>query len=92
MKHLDELKLPPGETIFVDGIHNGVARLLIGRDGERTETISVEALPEDARKESIYLRVNSEGRWERSTEDEIAAKDKTASLMEDVFGEDIPER
>jgi hypothetical protein len=92
MKHLDELKLPPGETVFVDGIHNGVARLLIGREGERTETVSVEALPEDARKEGVYLRANSEGRWERSPEDERAAEDKTASLMEDVFGEAAPEQ
>ena len=39
MKNLDELNLKPGDLIFVDGISEGIARVLVGENGKQIEHI-----------------------------------------------------
>jgi hypothetical protein len=91
MRTFQDLKLPPGEVVFVDSVHEGVARLLLGETGKRVRTITADSLPAEARKEGIYLRVEPNGSVTRDETKEKAAEAETTSLMEDVFGEPPPQ-
>jgi hypothetical protein len=86
MKRIDELGLASGETVFVDSIEEGVARLSIGEAGERIETVPLESLPAEAQHEGAHLRVGEDGAWSHDSVTEEETKTEVASLMEDVFG------
>jgi hypothetical protein len=91
MNKLHDLQLKPGEVVFVDGVTEGVARLVIGKEGERAETVKAEELPEGCRKEGVYLRVREDGSLKRDEDQEREAKEETDSLMDDIFGGPPPE-
>ena len=91
MKNIDELNLQPGETLFVDGIRDGIARLVIGEEGERVETVDVSQLPEGCREAGAYLCVGSGGDLRRHDERGQVTREEIDSLMGDIFGSPPPE-
>lgn len=91
MKRFQDLHLPPGELLFIDSLHDGIARLIIGEDGERVETIRADDLLEQDREAGIYLRVGPDGQCVRDTERERSSEEEAAVLMEEIFGEPPPE-
>jgi hypothetical protein len=91
MKDPDELNLKPGDLLFVDSVRGEMARLVIGEEGERVETMNVRDLPEEGREEGVYLRVQPDGTFMRDTDRENSAREELDSLMGDIFGEPPPE-
>jgi hypothetical protein len=91
MKNLNDLDLTPGETVFVDGVSDGVARLLIGEAGERMETVPADQLPEEGRKEGTALRVQKDGKLDVDIDPKLkTALSEMDALMKEVFGEPPP--
>ncbi|MBW3625500.1 MAG: hypothetical protein KY468_19055, partial [Armatimonadetes bacterium] len=70
MKKLQDLQLAPGEVVFLDSVRDGIARLVIGAEGDRVETVSVDELPVEDRNAGIYLIVQHDGSLKRDTERE----------------------
>jgi hypothetical protein len=91
MKKLQELSLSPGEIVFVDSLHSGVARLVIGKEGERVESVYADALPKEGHRSGITLRVQPDGTLKRDEIPDKAATAETTDLMSDVFGGPPPE-
>ena len=86
MTSFDALKLAPGEVVFVDSFHDGVARLVIGAEGERVETVPADQLPEDT-EAGAYLKIRSDGACERDRTCEEASSGEMDALMREAFGE-----
>lgn len=84
MKNLSELKLKPGETLFLDRIEEGVATLLLGPDGAREENVPRDQLPSDA-AEGQRLRVRPDGVLEIDHEATRAGLDATAALIAELL-------
>jgi hypothetical protein len=81
-KKLEELRLAPGEVLFLDRIEDGVATLVIGANGDREESLPVDRLPPDAR-EGQRLRVREDGQLEW----DHAATDEDRQQVEDLMAE-----
>jgi Protein of unknown function (DUF3006) len=91
MKDLRDLRLRPGERVFLDRIEEGVATLLLGPDGKQEESVPREQLPPDVR-EGQTLRVSPAGHLEVDDEATEAGHDAVQSLMDELLRQDPPER
>jgi hypothetical protein len=95
VKNVTELKLAPGEVVFLDRIEDAddslpcVATLLLGEGGSREENVPRDQLPPEAR-EGDRLRMTEDGRLHVDREATDAGRAAVADLMAELLGEPVP--
>jgi hypothetical protein len=84
VKRLAELKIAPGEVVFLDRVEGDVATLLLGPDGSDEANVSRKELPRKVR-EGDRLRMGTSGRLRVDREATRAGQAAVADLMAELL-------